>query len=86
VQNPEPWDHPGSGGVGRLAGVAVQAVEFGRLDGLGETADRGLKFGEDSALLDHNCVQFLILALNVGEVSFEARQPILQGFVHRRAR
>ena len=68
--------------MGRLAGVGVKAVEFGSLDGFGQTPDGGLKFGEGFALFDHDGIEFLVQAFEVREISFHACQAILKRLVH----
>ena len=68
----------GSDRVRRLRVGGADAVEFGAFDRFGELAHDGLEAGELAALLDHDVVEFLVQAFDVGEVDFDALEALFE--------
>ncbi len=73
-----PDDRPGSDRMGRLGIRGADSVQFGGLDGFGEAPDQGLEAGEGASLFDDHGIEFLGLALDVGEVGFEALEALFE--------
>lgn len=66
----------------RLAGVGVESVELGGFDGFGQAPDDRLELGEGASLIEDDGVEFLVGALQVGQLTLDTRESLVEVFAH----
>ena len=68
----------------RFAGVGADSVEFGALDGIGESADQSLELGDGATLFEDEGIELIVTMLEMGERGFDALEALLEGVAHGR--